>query len=485
MPNFIKKRKVVILLIIAISIVIITTVKIRSNGVIETVFPITGDLIRTVKISGKVTPTESVELGFETTGTVVSVAKGVGEVVSLGEIIVRIDSSGISSNILKAQANLVLAEANLEKLGGGGLYEAQIENAKRTVIQTVVDAYSAADTAVHNKTDGVFIDPNNISQLEIAFSFNENLDLRNSILKNRITIKETLNKWNSLIKSVGVLTYTENYLSDSKQYFAKISAYISDVTRMLNMVKASNSLSKSTLDGFRSDALLARDSLNNVSQNLISEEDSLKILLLEVPAQVARVEAARATLLNYKSQLSKTSLISPISGIISKQDAKIGQVVSPNTNLISIISEGFEIEAFVPEVLISGVRAGNPASVTLDAYGDKENFEAIITHIDPAETIRDGVSTYKIKLIFNHPDDRIKSGMTANINIETFRKNGVVLIPERTVVKEGDQTFIYIMLGDKKEKTPVITGEKDSSGNIELISELSSESKLVISPTTD
>ena len=162
-----------------------------------------------------------------------------------------------------------------------------------------------------------------------------------------------------------------------------------------------------------------------------------------MPAQIARVDGARASLFNYRSQLSKTALISPIDGVVSRQESKIGQVVSSNTSLVSIISKEFEIEAFIPEVLISGVRIENPASVTLDAYGDRETFEA-------------------------------------------FRKEGVKLIHERAVLREGNENFVYILSGAKRrEKVAVEIGERDSMGNVELISNLPQESKLIINPDND
>ena len=297
-------------------------------------------------------------------------------------------------------------------------------------------------------------------------------------------IGEILETWNSLVSGLNISTYAETHLLQSKKYLAQISSYIADVSRAVSLFEESNAFSQATIDNYKADTISARNNLNSASQSLIAAEEKLRGLLLEVPVQVARVESARASLLNDQSQLSKTTLTSPINGVISRQEAKIGQVVSPNTSLVSIISEEFEIEAFVPEVLISGVRIGNPASVTLDAYGDKETFAAKIAHIDPAETIRDGVSTYKIKLTFTDPDDRIRSGMTANIEIETFRKNAVRLIRERAVLIEGSEAFVYVLSeNNDREKTSVEIGERDSMGNVELISDLPRDTELIINPT--
>jgi len=479
---FLKKQKLIIILVVVIAIAFVVIAKFGSNGAPDTVSPTVGNLIRTVKISGKVIPKESVELGFETQGTIVGIARNVGDVVRSGDLIARIDASTISAEILKAEAELSLALANLEKLGGAGVYEAQIENAKRAVIQNIINTHAISDEAIYKKTDQLFINPLSNNPIIIG-NLNGYPDLRDSINNTRLVMTETLNAWRSLITGLSLSTYTADTLVTSKKYLTAVSTYISKVSQAVNLFEEASWLSQDTIDGYRDIVVLAEGALNSVSQSLISAEDRLSGLLLEVPVQVARVESARATLSNFRSQLGKTSLVSPIDGVISKQDGKIGQVVSINTNIASVISKSLEIEAFVPEILISGVKLGNSASVTLDAYSDKDIFEARVVHIDPAETIRDGVSTYKVRLAFSLPDERVRSGMTANIKIETFRKSEARLIPEHAVFKEGDETFAYILSGDGSEvKTLVVIGERDSSGNVELISELLSESKLIINP---
>ncbi|MEK7177028.1 MAG: efflux RND transporter periplasmic adaptor subunit [Patescibacteria group bacterium] len=482
MLDFIKKRKALLIVVLALVVVGFVLAKVGSNGETETVSPMAEDLVRTVKISGKVIPKESVELGFETTGTVTNIYKNVGDTIRPGDLIARIDASSISAEILKAEAELSLALANLEKLDGAGVYEAQIENAKRQVIQNIINTRAVSDEVVFKKTDQLFIDPFS-NNPEIVGDFSGYPNLRDSISDTRLLMTDTLDKWRSLVTGLSPSTYTDNHLNMSRKYLSEVSSYITKVSQAVNLFEETTWMSQSEIDDYRDIVVLAEESLNTASQNLISAEDKFKGLLLEVPVQVARVEAARATLANFRSQLSKTSIISPIDGVVSKQDGKIGQVVSANENLVSVISKSLEIEAFVPEILISGVRIGNSSDITLDAYSDKDVFKAKVVHIDPAETIRDGVSTYKVRLAFSLADERVRSGMTANIKIETFRKGGTRLIPEHAVFKEGEETFVYLLSSDGSEvKTAVVVGERDSSGRVELISDLSSESKLIINP---
>ena len=143
--------------------------------------------------------------------------------------------------------------------------------------------------------------------------------------------------------------------------------------------------------------------------------------------------------------------------------------------IVSIISEAqFEIEANIPEVDISKVTLGNMANVTLDAYGSDVVFASSVVSIDPAETLIDGVPVYKVALQFVEKDEKIKSGMTANIDIQTSTRQDVVAIPQRAVLRKNGTKFVrvidspYAKIEDIREVI-VEVGLVGIDGNIEII----------------
>ena len=139
------------------------------------------------------------------------------------------------------------------------------------------------------------------------------------------------------------------------------------------------------------------------------------------------MEKARAGVNNIKAQISKTIISSPIRGIVTKQDAKAGEIVNASSPVVSVISDAsFQVEANLPEADVSKVKINDSAKLTLDAYGSDTAFAAKVISIDPAETIIEGVSTYKITFEFDKEDERIRSGLTANIDILTKKKEGVL-----------------------------------------------------------
>jgi multidrug efflux pump subunit AcrA (membrane-fusion protein) len=120
--------------------------------------------------------------------------------------------------------------------------------------------------------------------------------------------------------------------------------------------------------------------------------------------------------------------------------------------------------------------------VTLDAYGVEVPFEATVVSVDPAETIRDGVSTYRAILQFSEQDERIRSGMTANVIITADRREGVIAIPQGAIISRDGKKIVRIKVGEETLEREVTVGEVSSIGSTEITSGLSEGDRVVISP---
>ncbi len=454
---------------------------IGGSNASETVLPKSGDIVRSVRIAGKAVPREKVDLAFEISGTVQSVPKKVGDQVGRGQVLVQLQAGGISADLQKASAELASAQAEYAKLEGTASFETSVTSAKRSVAQTMRDAYTASSDAVQNKVDQLFINPLS-SRPEIKGNFDSFNDLRESVNSGRVSIGYMLEDWQKIISKLSGDSYTETELNLSKEYLAKTTTFVSNVAQLVNVFKETSYMSQSTIDQYKADMLSARQSLNNANQGFIDVEKGLSSTLSDVPVELARVEAARATVANLRYELGKTTLIAPISGVVSRQDAKVGQAISGSTVVTTIISPDYLVETYVPEVSIAGVKVGDSASVTFDAYGPEVIFNASVESVDPAETVRDGVSTYKVTLTFASTDPRVRSGLTANVSIETFRAPASLIIPERAIVRENGEVFVYVFEGEKSKKFPISLGERDSQGNIEVLSGLSQSDAVILNP---
>ena len=201
----------------------------------------------------------------------------------------------------------------------------------------------------------------------------------------------------------------------------------------------------------------------------------------EIAAQEARVRQAEATLSRYLSDLSDTIIRAPVDGIITKINFDAGESTSATTPVISMIGlSSMQIEVDVPESDITKLEIGDETSINLDAFSGEEKFVGIITFIDPAATIIDGVIYYSVKVSLNDKDDKIKSGMTADLIVHTERKEGVLVVPSRAVIYRESKKYVQLLddLGQLTERE-ISTGLRGDGGMIEVLSGLSEGEEVI------
>ncbi|MCX6719914.1 MAG: hypothetical protein NTV36_02295, partial [Candidatus Staskawiczbacteria bacterium] len=118
-------------------------------------------------------------------------------------------------------------------------------------------------------------------------------------------------------------------------------------------------------------------------------------------------------------------------------------------------------------------------NVTLDAFGQNVIFPATIISIDSAPTIVNGVSVYQARLKFTNADDRIKTGMTANIIVTSEKHSNVLIIPRSAIIQQNGKYFVIVdNENSKKESREVSIGFRDDK-NIEIISGLKAGEKVL------
>ena len=199
-----------------------------------------------------------------------------------------------------------------------------------------------------------------------------------------------------------------------------------------------------------------------------------ELSLLNAGTAIEVIAAQEARVLAAQGELRKHKIFSPISGTVTKVDAVTGEFANTATPLLSIISDrSFEMEANVPEADIAKIKVGDQARITLDAYGSDVIFQGRVVAINPAETIIDNVPTYKVTLHFTKNDSRIKSGMTANIDVATASRTNAIFIPARALITRDGRKFVTVMNADETTaETEITVGLKGSDGSIEVLSGL-------------
>lgn len=463
-----------------------------------------GQLVQEVNVTGRVKPGRHIGYIFEKSGKVAHVYVKVGDKVTAGQILANISSADLAAQVKQAEASKEFQLAKLKELESGAkeedllLTETKILNAQKTfsasqenlvnaqlkadndlknlyddIKQLVFDAYIKANNALYKvgqtnygalaalKQDGEFL-PLDYSGLDIV-----------------------------LLKTQNNLTAIRNVLSQFNDTFAaqmEINAVLASVTNQMQLIQTQKIINQNSLAAAE---LKIDESSNGIS--LAQAELDLKnaqATEAQIAAQQAQVKQAEAILENAQAQMEKTVIKSSIEGIVSSVDIEVGETASMNMPAVFVIENAeLKLETFVPEADIAKISLGNKAIVTLDAYGDDVVFDAEVTAIDPAETMIEGVATYKVTLKFPTQDSRLKSGMTANVDIQTAQLENVVAVPLRAVITKDGNHFVRVLTGEEgKEEIKEIavkTGLKSSDGSVEIIEGIAENDKVVLSITED
>ncbi|MBL7021742.1 efflux RND transporter periplasmic adaptor subunit [Patescibacteria group bacterium] len=295
----------------------------------------------------------------------------------------------------------------------------------------------------------------------------------------------SLISYQSDISGLLVNTYLmlENSLTGSSFTQTELDAYKTSVrTQQTNLDTALTSLqtAKANLSNnivyYENQVKIAEDNINAQEEAVLLAEAQLAFKEagprdFEISSYEARLQQAQATLQTAYARLADYMIKAPISGTIVKVDKKLGEQAGLTDSVITIIGKSsYEIEVDIPESDIADIRVGDGAEITLDAYGSALVFSGHISFIEPAETTISDVVYYKVRVAFDLPDQAIKPGMTANVDILIDQKEAVVAVPARAVFEVDNIQQIKVLNNDEAITKEVDTGLKDDTGYIEIIS---------------
>ena len=196
-----------------------------------------------------------------------------------------------------------------------------------------------------------------------------------------------------------------------------------------------------------------------------------------------RVSQAGASLEGARDTLAKTTIRSPMDGIVTARRVEEGEVAvigvqnRPGTVLLTISDmSAVEAELEVDETSIPNVKLGQEARVRLDAYPN-QTFRGVVAEVGSSPLVNAANQAIKflVKVRLDNPPPDVKPGLSARADILTgFRGNAIVVPLQALVVREAertpgqapaqggearrDQEGVYLVEGGKVRFQPLETG---------------------------
>jgi len=177
----------------------------------------------------------------------------------------------------------------------------------------------------------------------------------------------------------------------------------------------------------------------------------------------AALAAAQASLDALRTRLGYASVRSPIAGVVTEKRVEAGDVVQTQTRLFTVADVATLVARLqVSELDISGLREGQVASVTIDAFG-AQRFEGRIRRIFPAADSATRMVPVEIALS-GGAVRQLKPGYLARVTLKLGERPGVLLARASAIVGSRDARALYLVRGGKVERRLVRVGQ--ASGDL-------------------
>ena len=379
-----------------------------------------GTVTSVVSGTGSLLPVGRMNVNFKAAGTLTEVDVKVGDKVTTGAVLARIDSSTQQATLAQAQASLAAAQANVQSTQSP-LTAAQVAQLQHQV------------TAAQQNYNDTVASVNATNQADAA------------------TVASDQAKVNADCPSGAQCSQEEAQLATDK--------------------------TKQHMD-----AISGQTRINSASQQITSSRDNLAVQTQVKPNALAsgqaQVASAQAQVQAAQLALNQTTLIAPTSGVVISINGVPGEAAGGGTaqspgslapqpsstgsggsSGFMVIDDNSSFVAVMPfaETDAARLAANQTTSFTFDAIPNLTISGHVLT-ISPTATVVSNVVDYYVSFVLNRADPRLREGMTANASVTVAQADNAVRVPNAAVRTTGGTTMVTVLAKGQQVSTEVITG---------------------------
>ncbi len=379
-----------------------------------------GTVTSVVSGTGSLLPAGRMNVSFKQTGILTEIDVKVGDKVTTGQVLARIDSSTQQAALASAQASLASAQANLQAT------QTPLTSAQLAQLQHQVSA------AQQN--------------------------------------------YNDTVASVNATNQTDAATVASDQ--AKVNADCPNGAQCSQeQAQLASDKNKQNMD-----AISGQSRINSAAQQITSSRDNLAVQTQVKPnalaSSQAQVASAQAQVQTAQLAVNQTTLTAPSSGVVISINGVPGETAGSGTaqapgslapqpsssgtgssSAFIVIDDNSSFVAVMPfaETDAARLAANQTASVTFDAIPNLTISGHVLT-LSPSATVVSNVVDYYVSFVLNRTDARLREGMTANASVTVAQADNAVRVPNAAVHTTGGTTMVTVLLNGQQVPTEVVTG---------------------------
>ncbi|GJM16454.1 MAG: RND transporter [Thermodesulfobacteriota bacterium] len=252
-----------------------------------------------------------------------------------------------------------------------------------------------------------------------------------SNITSQITSSGTINPLKTIEVGTQVAGYAKNIFVDYNTEVKKGDPLLEiDPSKLQTELKRSQADNKKAAADLNLASSVYNTNKELYEKRLISKEelDDSKSKYL---ASSAALEQSKASIEITESNLSNTTIRSPIDGIVLSRNINTGENVTPNGKPLFLISQelsNMKIDTNVSEADIGKIQKDQRAYFTVDAFPN-QTFEGTVSQIRNDPITNNNVVTYNVIVNIENTDNKLKPGMTADVKIIVAEKKDVMRVP--------------------------------------------------------
>ncbi len=337
----------------------------ETGGTFRTAKIERGDILKSVSASGELGAVVTVKVGSEISGQISELLADFNSEVRAGEVIARIDPESLEARVNQVKAELAVARAAVD------IRSAALAQARANLLNAEARLDGEAANLRRSK----------VTAADLERDYKRKQELRKRGVIPVSTADRARAAWEAAVQQV---TAAE---AQQRAHQSTISARAAQV----EMAEA------------------------------------------EVVHARAQVQQKEAALEVAEVNLDNTFIRSPVDGVVIGRDVDVGQTVAASLQAPTLFTiaqdlRKMQVETNIDEADIGQVRAGQPATFTVDAFPGRE-FRGSVTQIRKQPKNVQNVVTYTVLLSADNADLRLLPGMTANVEIKVSNRPGVLRIP--------------------------------------------------------
>jgi HlyD family secretion protein len=402
-----RKRFIIIASIVALAL-IVTIAKMAMAGKdsvkeLEILKAAPKDLVQSITVTGNIDANNSENIMLSTAQKITAVLVSEGQQVKAGDLLAKVDTKDYQYQLEKARNSYDVTKLNLDmaKMNLNNLLNVKSESSKKSAEEAVQQAQINLDNIQRNLTEAE---------------------------KNKSHSQELFNS--------GAIS--------SQDYDAAVKA----VADLQNQVK------------------LAQIQLDNAKRNLtdfnVDNKSKIDQQQIQVQQLTKQLESAKADIDNMADKLNNGEIKASIDGKVVKLQLKPNQYPTQGNNVVSV----YDLSKYLVKVAVSqydAVQISTGQKSLIKIKGLDKSYEGTVVSIgEAAEVSISGTnkeSKVEIQVAINNPDDRIRVGYEADVEIILVEDKGTIAINFEALQEDKDgNKFIYVVENGKAVKRIVKTG---------------------------